>query len=191
MTVPVASLTPETFGEVYVNTIVDNVNLRVNPGMLFKVSRVMPNGTRLLLSGQSPGGEWLYVQNDEGIVGWVNVNVVQMSYDGPPPPVIEPTEVLLVTGKVLTELDTPVSGIGYAVTQGERTTIARTDEAGQFYAYLPLNMSGVWSVGYTAISCISNTMDANCNCINKCGTSYPESASVELPQKEPIVFVWK
>ena len=187
-----ASPMAEVFGEIYVYTVVDNVNLRVQPGLLFQVSRVMLKNTRLRLLGQSLGGEWLNVRNDEGVVGWVSANVVLMAYDGPPPPVVEPPDALLVTGMVTTELGTPVSGIGLAVTQGSRRTDAMTDATGQFYAYLPRNMSGVWSVGYVSISCTSNVMDANCNCINnRCGSASPESALVELPQSTPLNFIWK
>lgn len=189
---PTAEGYGETFGEVLVYTVVDNVNLRVNPGLLFQVSRVLPKNTKLTLLGLAPGEEWLNVKNDEGVIGWVSSNVVLMAYDGPRAPMVEPQNVFLVTGKVLTELDTPVTGIGFAIYQGERRTDARTDETGQFYAYLPANMSGVWSVGYVSVACTSNTMDANCNCIGgKCGGASPESISVELPPKEILNYVWK
>lgn len=195
--VPTMTAVPESptvapFGEVYVYTIADNVNLRIQPGMLFQVSRVMPKNTKLKLLGQSPGGQWLNVMNDESIVGWVNVNVVSISYEVPPPPVIQPTDVILITGTVTTELGTPVSGIGFAVEKGARRTDAVSDESGQFYAYLPRNMSGTWTVSYASVSCKSNTMDQNCNCINNsCGTANPTSATVILPQREPLNFVWK
>jgi len=187
-----ASPAPEPFGEVFVYTTVENVNLRTNPGLLFTVSRVLPQNTRLRLLGQAPGGEWLSVMNDEGISGWVNSNVVLVAYDGQPAPIIEPENVILVTGLITTELGTPVSGIGFAVTQGSRRTDARTDDTGHFYAYLPSNMSGVWTVGYVSISCTSNTMDENCNCKSGyCGSPNPESVFVELPQRESLIFVWK
>lgn len=187
-----ASATPEKFGGVYVYTTVENVNLRTNPGTLFTVSRVMPQGTRLQLLGRAPGSEWLNVQNDEGVVGWVNVNVVKAGYDGPPPPVIVPTDVLIVAGSVLTESGTPVSGIGFAVYQGSRRTDAMTNTDGQFYAFLPPGMSGVWTVEYASVACTSNTMDSSCNCIGgRCGSANPASASVQLPQVEPLGFVWK
>jgi len=191
-TLTVEPPTPEPFGEIYVFTTVQNVNLRTNPGMLFQVSRVMPQNTRLRLLGQAPGGEWLNVKNDEGIEGWVNINVVSMAYDGPPPPVIEPSNVYVVTGKVYTEANTPISGIGFAIYQGERRTDASTDENGQFYAYLPRTLSGTWQVGYVSVSCTSNTMDSNCNCINNlCGSANPEVLLVELPQVNELNFIWK
>jgi len=187
-----ATATPQDFGVVYVYTTEENVNLRTNPGLLFTVSRVMAQNTRLRLLGQTPGGEWLNVINDEGISGWVNSNVVLVSYDGPPAPVIEPSGVLLVTGTVLTELGTAVSGIGFSVVQNARRTEAVTNADGQFFAYLPATMSGTWSVEYTSIACTSNTMDSNCNCISgRCGTADPVTAQVQLPQKEPLQFIWK
>lgn len=187
-----SSPTVEKFGEVYIYTTVDNANLRTQPGMLFQVSRVLPVGTRLKLQGHAPGEEWLNVLDDEGIVGWIHVNVVRVSYDGPPPPVVEPTNVLLVTGKLDTELGTPVSGVGFAVSQGVNQTQAMTDKTGQFYAYLPRTMSGIWTVEYASVSCSSNTMGANCTCIaGKCGSSNPVKQTVTLPQNEPLKFVWK
>lgn len=187
-----ASPTPEEFGEVYVFTTVDNANLRTNPGLLFQVSRVLPQNTRLQLLGQSPGGEWLNVRNDEGIVGWVSHWIVNMEYQGAPLPIIEPEGVILVTGMVVTELDTPVSGIGFSLIQGSRRTDAVTDREGRFYAFLPTNMSGTWTVKYVSVACTSNTMDANCNCIsNYCGTAHPESTAIRLPQSESLNFVWK
>lgn len=191
-TPPPGSPTPEKFGEVYVYTLVANVNLRTNPGTLFQVSRVMAENTRLRVLGRAPGGEWLKVVNDEGVEGWVSVNVVKGGYDGPPPPLIEPVDVFLVTGSVVTELGTPVSGIGFNVSQGARSVSASTDDSGTFYAYLPPTLSGTWVVEYGAISCASNTMDANCNCINnRCGTAEPARAEVVLPQKSALRFVWK
>jgi hypothetical protein len=187
-----ASATPEEFGEVYVYTAVENVNLRVNPGLLFQVSRVLPQNTRLQLLGQSPGGDWVNVQNDEGIVGWVSHWVVTTDYQGPPLLVIEPEDVLMITGTVTTELGTPVSGIGFDLIQGSRRTDAITNGEGRFYAYLPANMSGTWTVKYVSVACTSNTMDVNCNCIsNSCGTAHPESMTIQLPQSEPSNFVWK
>lgn len=183
---------PEPFGEIYVFTTAQNVNLRTNPGTLFSVSRVMPQNTRLRLLGQAPGGEWLNVRNDEGIEGWVNINVVLMAFDGPPPPIVEPTDAYLVSGSVFTEAGTPVSGIGFAIHQGNRRTDASTNAEGLFYAYLPRTLSGSWRVEQVSVSCTSNTMDSNCNCINNlCGSASPESMLTDLPQTNELNFIWK
>jgi len=153
---------------------------------------VLALNTKLQLLGRAPGGEWFYVTTDESVNGWVNVNVVKAGYDGPPPPTVEPADVILITGKVLNPQGLPVSGIGFAITQGSRRTDASTDETGQFYAYLPSTMSGTWQVGYVSVSCTSNTMDSGCNCINDiCGKANPESISIVLPQKDVLNFVWE
>lgn len=184
--------TPEKFGEVFVYTAVENANLRVNPGLLFQVSRVLAQGTRLQLLGQSPGGDWVKVQNDEGIEGWVSHWLVTPDIQVPSLPIIEPEDVILVTGAVTTELGTPVSGIGFDLFQGTRRTDAVTNGEGRFYAYLPTNMSGTWTVKYVSVACTSNTMDVNCNCIgNRCGTAHPDNMTLQLPQSEPLNFIWK
>jgi uncharacterized protein YraI len=174
------------------HTSAQNVNLRLGPGALFKVSRVMAQGIPLQVLGRARGGEWLYVLNDEGINGWVSALFVDFAFDGLPPPFVEPDNATLITGIVYTELGTPVSGIGFALEQGKNRTDATTDEEGRFYAYLPSNLSGVWRVSYISISCQSNTMDTNCNCISgTCGSAFPPNLDVTLPSVSDLAFVWK
>ena len=182
-------------GPFYINTIVQNVNLRTQPGTLFPVSRVMPQGTRLQVLGLAPGGEWVSVLNDESIRGWVGTHVVdEFQVEGFP--TVEPTDVQRLTGRVLDPNGLPVSGIGFAIQQQTASktlrTDAHTDASGTFYAFLPRNLSGLWTVSHVSVACTSNTMDADCNCLNGlCGTAYPESASVSLPANAPLIFVWK
>ncbi len=181
--------------QVYVRTNVQNVNLRTLPGTLFPVSRVMSQGTRLQVLGLSPGEEWVYVLNDEGIYGWVGVRVVD-EFPIEQFPSVDPGDVQRITGRVLDANGLPVSGIGYAIEQKTDTkslrTDAVTDASGTFYAYLPLSASGVWTVSHVSVACNSNIMDANCNCLNVvCGSSYPVSASISLPLGEPLLFAWK
>ena len=150
--------TPEqgTFISFYVATSADNVNLRTLPGTLFPVSRLLANGTRLKVLGHSPGGEWLYVQTDEQIFGWVLVALVKGGHDGGPTPLVEPQKVQLITGQVVDLLGIPISGIGFAVTQGSGAkalrTDATTDDTGRFYAYLPISAGGQWLVSYVSVA---------------------------------------
>ena len=179
-----------------VRTITQNVNLRLGPGTLFRVSRVMVQGTTLEVHGRSHAAGWLYVKNDEDIFGWVGVDLVEGSYAGPQPPFVEPAESFLVTGVVKTELGTPVSGIGFALlrTSGSNTlrSDAVTDQNGRFYAYLPATLAGIWVVEYVSVACTSNSMDANCNCIGgRCGAADPRSAEISVPATTELVFVWK
>ena len=182
-------------GEVFVRTTAQNVNLRTSPGTLFSVSRVMPQGTRLQVLGLSPGQEWVRVRNDEGINSWVQLWLLDEFPIGEFP-ILIPGNVITVTGRVLDENGLPVSGIGYAILgqSGSKSlrTDAITDATGTFYAYLPPSFSGAWTVSHVYVSCTSDTMDSNCNCLsNYCGTSNPLSQPITLPLNEPLTFIWK
>jgi hypothetical protein len=186
----------EPFTDHFVVTSAQNVNLRTLPGLLFPVSRVMAQGTELQVLGRAPGGEWLNVLTEESIVGWVQVNFVRGGYDGPPPPMIEPGNVQLVTGRVLDAAGQPVTGIGFSVTQGTASNAPRadatTDETGTFYAFLPQSASGSWIVGYTSIACTSSVMDAHCDCLGgACGEPHPDSLTITLPASGILIFTWE
>ena len=190
--------TPDSasFSSYFVNTSADNVNLRTSPGTLFPVSRLLANGTRLKVLGRSPGGDWLYVQTDEQILGWVLVPLVKGGHDGGPPPVVVPQNVQVIRGQVVDLLGIPIRGIGFAITQGSDPkalrTDATTDNTGQFYAFLPLSAAGQWMVSYVSVACTSNTMDANCNCLNGvCGHANPDSVTITLPASGILQFIWK
>jgi hypothetical protein len=186
-----ASSTPEAVGTHYVYTSAQNVNLRVNPGKSFKVSRVLPQGTRLQLLGFAPGRQWLNVVNDEGVVGWVGIDFVTGGFDGPQPPVVNPKDVQVVTGTVLDVSGKPVGGIGFAIVQGSQREDASTDETGTFYAFLPTKFSGNWDVGFVSIACTSNAMDANCKCLAGECKPNPQSMTVTLPLSVSLNFVWR
>jgi hypothetical protein len=181
-------------GQLYIHTAAQNVNLRTQPGTLFPVSRVMPQGTRLQVLGLSPGGEWAYVLNDEGINGWVDISFVD-AFPMEQILTVEPGDVNRITGRVLDENGLPVHGVGFAIVQqsGSKTlrTDAATDVSGTFYAYLPLTASGVWTVSYVSLDCKSNAMDANCNCLSNVCSPDPVSIPVSLPVNAPLNFTWK
>ena len=111
-------------------------------------------------------------------------------------PEIQVQDAQIITGRVANAQSEPISGIQFALTQSNTVTTQRTDAMtdaeGIFYAFMPTSASGVWSVAYTAVSCKSNTMDANCNCLGGvCGAPDPLSQTVSLPQKQALIFTWK
>lgn len=185
-----------TFTPYYLVTTVENGNLRTEPGTTFPVSRVMAKGTRLLVNGHAPGGEWIYVRTDSFVYGWVLGWLLEGWPNIGATPLVQPQNVQLITGTVVDLANVPISGIGFAVTQGSGPntprTDAMTDDSGRFYAYLPLAAKGQWMVSYTAVACTSNTMDANCNCIGYCGKAQPESVMISLPYRGgDLNFSWK
>jgi hypothetical protein len=149
----------------------------------------------LQVLGHAPGGEWLYVQTDSDIKGLVLYWLVTGGHNGGSTLLAEPQDVQAVKGRIVDLVGVPVSGIGFAIEQGAgggaRRTDASSDGDGQFYAYLPLSASGQWLVSQVAVACTINTMDANCNCIGRCGEADPQSVSITLPYEELLEFVWK
>ncbi|MFZ5879690.1 MAG: SH3 domain-containing protein [Chloroflexota bacterium] len=193
---PSTTDTPAPAGPLYVFTQDANVNLRVLPGTLFKVSRVMPKGARLQLLGISPGGDWLNVLNDEGINGWVGSQLVGGGFDAASLPVVTPADVLIISGRVTDVNGGPISGIGFAATQKTGSSTSRvdgtTDATGTFYVFLPLTASGNWTVDFVSVACTSNRMDANCQCLDgACGKPDPQSITITLPLPSPLSFTWK
>jgi uncharacterized protein YgiM (DUF1202 family) len=176
---------------VYTNTTAQNVNLRTNPGLLFTVSRVMEQGTRLELRGLSPGGDWAYVQNSEGVSGWVDLNFVQ-PFPKAQLPVVEPTGVQQISGSVVDANGTPMHGINFSITQGNKRTDAITNALGEFHAYLPTSASGVWTVGYISINAESNAFTPECMLdTDACGSTTPTSVEVTLPTSTSLLFNWE
>jgi len=187
---------PTPFVPFEVTTAVDYVNIRSNPGYLFNVNENVRLGTMLEVLGKCPGGEWIKVKTGTGATGWVFHMLLQTAQDLQAIPIIQPQNVLLVSGKVLDMNGQPVSGIVFNVMRGTGTdapvTNAVTDVSGIFYAYLPGTATGDWQVNYAGIGCSSNLMDEHCDCKNgNCGVPEKTTQTVTLPQAEPVVFNWK
>ena len=177
----------------YVVTSAENVNLRVNPGRLFKVSRVLAKGTRLQVLGSAPGGDWLNVISAEGIIGWVGLTFVDAGPDGLAESVISPKDAQLITGQVLDVNGNPVSGIGITFFQNSQRDDVLTDQTGTYYLYVPLTLIGTWGLQFSAISCESSVMDANCQCLGGvCGTTDPKEYAINFPLSTANYnFTWK
>jgi hypothetical protein len=187
--------TAEVFVPFTVRTWADNVLLRANPGYLFRQLTVLNKGASLQVLGRSQGGEWLLVQTADNRSGWVFAQLVELEgRDLDPVPTVVPSDTLVVRGRVTHENGFPVSGIQFALVQGTGSnaprTDAMTDESGIFHAFMPRDSSGTWWVSYTAISCKSNIMDADCNWVGK---PLPEGVYLELPQgaSSMLEFAWK
>ena len=165
----------------YVKTTADNVNLRVNPGRLFQVSRVLTRGSRMEYLGILPNGQWLKVRTGEGIVGWVLKELVEADFELVGPLAV-PDNVVLITGTVLDTNNNPVNGIEISISKDEQGDRTLTSKEGTYYLYLPTTLSGVWSLKQTAISCESNLMGSDCKCLNSsCGAFDPIEYRLQFP----------
>jgi len=193
---PPPSETAAPFVPFTVSTWADNVVLHDNPGHLSTKLGVLPDNTPLTALGRTPGGEWLMVKTADNRLGWVFAGLVETS--GPDmrtAPLVNPTGVITLRGRLTDEAGSPVNGVQFAVLQAgvteEIRTDAMTDDEGIFYAFLPADSKGSWWVEYTAISCESSVMDATCS--NWSGAPEPKGMYVQLPggAYTPIQFTWK
>jgi len=176
--------------------MVDNLMFRVNPGYLFPALRVLQEGKEFLVLGQAPGGDWLRVRSAENEEGWLFTALVVFDREITTIPVIQPEGVQIVTGRVADQNGVPVSGMHFTIIQGTGTEAPRndamTDANGNFYLFMPQDASGEWTLAYTAYSCKSNKVDAECNWLNGvAGQPYPEQVVVTLPLTAPLAFTWK
>jgi uncharacterized protein YgiM (DUF1202 family) len=193
---PTITPSPTPFSPFPASVWADHVNVRANPGYLFQVILNVSVNTNFTVLGKAPGGEWIFVQSQAGTKGWIFTQLLQSEYDLQSIPVIEPSNVQRITGKLVDETGLPISGVQFAITQGsgqnEQRNDAMTDAVGKFIAFMPLSISGTWDVTYTAVACTSNTMDEDCNCKGGyCGTVYPQTQAITLPQEQELVFTWK
>ncbi|MFT3895211.1 MAG: hypothetical protein QM730_26600 [Anaerolineales bacterium] len=193
---PVISAVSSPYVPFSVVTNVDNLVLRANPGPLFEAKTTIPNATKLLVLGRTPGSEWLFVQTPLERTGWVFSQFITSESDLNLVPFMQPADMQIVRGRVLDENGKPVMGIQFAVVQAKAGSPPRinsiTDETGTFYAFLPVNTTGTWEISFTAIACTSPLMDKDCKCLNGvCGGPTPASTSVTLPLDKSLEFVWK
>lgn len=198
----VSAATPSpsgTYVPFSVATTADNVALRKGPGYLFIRIGLLPEGTSLRVLAKSRGGEWALVQTTDARVGWVFIQLTESSGGNwASVPLSEPLGAQLITGSVIDLAGVPISGVQFALTQGNGSLAPRndamTDESGTFYAYMPADASGQWYLRYAAIACISNTMDSNCNPKNGVGgRPYPEGQYIALPlaTQTRLQLIWK
>lgn len=196
---PTNSASPTPFTEFTVNPAVDNLKIRVNPGMLFEALILAQQTDTLKVLGTAPGNEWTYIQTEAGVEGWVFTLLLKSSVDLTQIPVRQPKNVQLIKGRVLDAGGKPIKGVGFEVslkTEGETTNnVVTTDANGMFYAFMPETASGAWTVTQTAISCDSNVWSDNTCSTYKSGYTGnvdPLSQTVTLPQNaDPLAFTWK
>lgn len=176
---------------------VNGLKIRTGPGYLFPALNLLAQNTRVSVQGRSPGDEWIYVQTKQDIHGWVLAQLLKSDKDLNTAPSVEPGDDQIIRGRVADAAKNPVNGIQFAITQGTGTNALRTDATtdanGDFYAFLPKTASGQWDVSFTAISCSSRLLDANCSCLGgNCGTISPVTQSINLPSPSgPLLFIWK
>lgn len=191
---PAGSPTP--FVSFEVNPAVEGLKLRIGPGFLFDALRLLGTDDALTVQGKSPGGEWIQVAAADGAQGWVFAELLKSEVDLQAIPVIEPQGLVIIQGRVVDVLGTPIQGIEFEVkAEGEESGVAVVSDAnGEFFAFLPPGASGTWIVTQNTVACKSNVWAAeNCSAYKPgyVGTVEPRTQTTTLPQSGILEFTWK
>jgi hypothetical protein len=195
---PAPTNTATPFLPFSVAVMVENVNLRSNPGYLFPVIRILRQGTILRVSGRSPGGEWFYAAAPDGLEGWVFGMLLDADARLPEVPLRVPLNALTLQGRVLDGRAIPIQGVVFGVMKGSGpnapVNTVVTDSSGMFYSFMPVGSNGKWTVTHTAIACLSNVWQpGGCESYKPeyQGLVEPPSVEITLPHDGLLMFTWK
>jgi hypothetical protein len=174
-----------------VKVAVESLNLRNGPGILFSIRSTYNKDVILWIYGKDPGDNWLFVRYFPDIFGWVDARFVTSVPDLTQIPAILPSNAYVIRGRVLDQSGNPAPFIQFDISQGSGPsaplTSAITNINGLFYAYIPDNQSGTWTVEFKAYNC-GYGFAGDCN---RSGTVFPESTTVTFPPSDtPLEFIW-
>ncbi len=191
------TFTPTQFTSFTAVTTAAEVRLRTGPGYLFPVLRQLAEGSTVTVLGKAPGGEWIRVRTAETMEGWVFWRLLNSTVNLTEAPVVQPQNVQRIHGRVVDGSGTPIRGVSFDVVQGIQTISGinpvLTDPAGEFFAFLPPDSHGIWTVKHTGIACDSNVWtDTGCSEYKNGykGNVEPPAADVTLPYEGVLEFTW-
>jgi hypothetical protein len=175
---------------------VDALKLRVGPGELFPSAAAALSDRNRDGAWQSPGRPVDSGRDHSTRSGLEFLaSCSKRNKDLQNVPLKEPQNTQVVRGRLTDSTGLPISGIQFALTFGtvERTD-AMTDENGDFYAFLPADLSGDWIISYVAIACTSNAFaDKTCSSYRSgyTGVVQPDTRPVTLPTEATLSFEWR
>lgn len=190
---PTETQPPNTDAIMEGETLVTSINMRSGPTTVHDVVGTYNIGTIVTILGQTPDGDWLYVQPRDNNFGWMYADFVKPYVDIASIPVMVPTGSIVFHGKVTNGSDnTGVSGVNLAVLQGTDDEVTRADvftmENGEFDIYMPGDSVGIWRVVIVGTSCDSNIMSDACTYT---GAYSPDlGITFTLPEIPPLEFIY-
>jgi hypothetical protein len=191
---PLPTASPTHFIALEGSIQVLSMNMRSGPGTLHPIITKYKEGTAVSIVARAPGDEWLKVETTDFRVGWMLAIFLEIEGDITHLPVQAVTDSYIIHGRVTDTNGQPVDGINFAIfnvgsPNGQPRTEGATNDEGVFFAYLPSDSQGEWSVSLVGINCESSIMDADCNYE---GQFTPSSRVIsELPAIEPLTFVYQ
>jgi hypothetical protein len=184
---PTATISP--FMPIEAKVIFDNYRLRVGPGLMFDAVRMYEVGDNVTLLAREPGDNWVLVQTADNRSGWMKVVGLEFIGDISPLPVVAVTNAQIIRGRVLRTDMTPATLIGVSIARVNNPSpdfedVCMTNAAGEWYLYLPLQLTGDWVIGTNAYSPESNAVDSSGNLVG----NWPGTQLITLPLQADVSF---
>ncbi len=149
---PQPTFTPTTAVYRQLNAVVSvqSLNIRLGPGSVFPLVTARLENTPLYVIGLALGDEWVLVRTPDNLMGWAKAEYIDIDGSIESLPYIQPQDAMLIQGRVEDIDGKAIPGVDIAIHQGssagEVRTDAFSDEAGNFYAFIPATSSGTWRV---------------------------------------------
>jgi hypothetical protein len=186
---PQTSATASAFNPIEAKVVFDNYRLRQGPGLMFEAVKLYEIDTKVTLLARERGDNWVLVQTEDYRSGWMKIDGLEYIGDISPLPILAVTGAQVIRGRVLRTDMTPATKIGVSIKRVDNASpdfedYCMTNDAGEWYLYLPLEMSGNWTIGTNAYSPESNAVDASGNIVG----GWPGAQLITLPLQADVSF---
>ncbi len=137
----------------------ETFSLRTGPGVLFPRVNIYWSGTKIRVLGREAGNNWLLVQvPDDQRAGWMKAVGLTIEGDITSLPIFQVDNAQIVHGHVFLTDGSPATGIVISIAPNvnqlsESSDSSETNEAGEWYLYLPTDIQGAYIVGPNAFTC--------------------------------------
>ena len=186
---PAPTATQSAFIPIDANITFDYYSLRTGPGRMFETLRMYDSGSKVTLLAREAGNNWVLVQTDDNRSGWMNVVGLTMIGDVTPLPVIQVTNAQVLHGHVYTVDKKPATDVNVGIfsvdePSPDRQDNSKTNSAGEWYIYLPMDSKGNWTIGIVSYGCTGNVVDnpTSCALIG----NFPGAIPLLLPQTADV-----
>jgi len=166
--------------------------LRTGPGSMHQPVTKYPYGSNVTITGKAAGDEWVLVQAADQNTGWMPIKLLDIDYPLTGLPLQEPADTALIYGVIQDSVGNRLGGVGVSVCsdlcyQMDRTD-AVTNQAGEFFAYVPITLDQNLRLYVSSVICASPIMNAECKLTGK---FLPEEVFLdELPPSDPVLFMY-
>ncbi|MGD0708945.1 MAG: hypothetical protein ABSA51_10905 [Anaerolineaceae bacterium] len=168
-------------------------NLRRGPSMLDDVLSQINLGELVRVDGLAPGGEWAKVTTESAATGWMKLALLNFGTQTPSLPTISITDEYAIKGKVTDSTGKPLQDILLSLNRTvgdvyfENRMVTNAD--GEFYAFIPSQHVGTWTLEITGANCTATIVDQSCHY----GGTFSQNGNVAVdvpPSDSWVVFVY-